>query len=781
MLLAVAYVFLECQLPDIAQLKDVHLQTPLRIYTSDHELIAEYGSKHRIPVALSQVPPSLIHAVLATEDARFYSHPGIDWIGLLRATKAVLLTGHKVQGASTITMQVARNFFLSSRKTYLRKIREILLALKIDRTFSKDTVLELYLNKVYFGHRAYGVAAAGQIYYGKPLDKLSLAQIAMIAGLPQAPSHNNPLIYPKRALSRRNHVLHRLFSLGLIDATTYRHTLKIPITARHHGSVVTVSAPYLAEMVRQHLVNQYGKLTYERGFSVITTIRAKNQNAARRALHKGLLAYAKRHRIYSVYAHWGTPNLTQLPHWQHKLERLGTVNHLHPAVLLTVAPKRIEALLADGRIRDLTPPAWGQLPFQKTHQTHTLPITFREGDVVWLLPVHSGWHFTQIPRVQGAIVSLNPQNGAVLALSGGFNYRLSPFNRVTQSVRQPGSLFKPFVYSAALSKGFTLASVINDAPIVVSDSGENQWWRPENDTLRFYGPTRLRVGLRRSRNLVSIRLLQAIGLPYMLQYSQRFGFEVDKLPSGLSLALGSASVTPWQMAGAYALFANGGYRIEPYYIDRILDAHNRPLFTARPAHACPACMTHKENALTIPLPTASETITAQNAYLINQAMQDVIQRGTGRAARALKRQDLAGKTGTTNKKYDAWFAGFNSDVLAVVWVGFDHLQSLHEYGAQAALPIWMNYMRLALTHQPEHSMPEPPGLIRVRIDPKTGLLACSNQKQAIFELFRTDHQPTQWATAPPEHGASGANPPSDSTQQSTKAKTDLFSPEDTLF
>lgn len=623
------YAYMELALPNVAVLNDAHMQVPLRIYTSDGKLIAEYGGKRRAPVPLDHVPKQLVQAVIATEDSRFYSHPGVDLIGIVRAAIAVISSGRKVQGASTITMQVARNFYLSPKKTYTRKIKEILLAIKIDRELSKDKILELYLNKVYFGNHAYGVSAAAHVYYGKSLDQLTLPEMAMIAGLPQAPSRNNPLNNPKRALERRNHVLKRMLTVGYIDKATYESAIKAPITAQYHEKKVQMNAPYIAEMAREAVVMMYGTRAYDSGLNVYTTISSQLQNDANNALQDGLQAYSQR----------------------------------------------------QGMPKNAT------------------------------------------PTVQGAIVVLNPDNGAILALDGGYDFQLSAFNRVLQAERQPGSSFKPFLYSAALAKGYTLASVIDDAPIMVRDSGENAWWRPENDDDQFYGPTRLRVALAESRNLVSIRLLAAIGIPYALDYIQRFGFDPDTLSHSLSLALGSSVVTPMQLATGYAVFANGGYHVAPYFIEKITGENNKIYYEAK---------TEK----------LERVITPENAYLMTQAMRAVIQSGTAKAAKVLHRTDLAGKTGTTNNQVDAWFSGFNSHVLATVWVGFDNSEkSLHEYGAQAALPIWIQFMKNALANQPEATMPQPSDIVTARIDPKTGLLAAPGEKNAIFEVFEKDDMP----------------------------------------
>lgn len=748
------YSYMELALPSVDKLKDVHLQVPLKIYGKNGELMAQYGIKRRIPVTLDQIPKPLIEAVIATEDARFYDHPGVDFISLMRAAKAVLSSGRKVQGASTITMQVARNFFLTRKKTYSRKLNEILLAIKIDKEFSKDKILELYLNKIYLGNRAYGVAAAAQVYYGKKLNQLTLPEMAMIAGLPQAPSTDNPIANPKDALERRNHVLERMLDNHYIDRQTYDQAIKAPNTARYHRQTTGLQAPYVAEMVRQAVVDHFGEGVYESGYSVYTTLDAKLQSAAAAALDKGLEAYDHRHGYRKPEHHLGVYDPQLQDSWQKQLADFPTINDRQPAAVVEVGKQYVNAMLQDGQMVTIN---WGGLkwarPYIEKHRypgasPKTADSIVAEGDVIYVMQDdHQDWQLTQLPKVQGAIISLSPEDGAVLALSGGYDYLLSHFNRATQAVRQPGSNFKPFIYSAALAKGFTLASIINDAPVVIEDSGENQLWRPRNDTQRFYGPTSVRTGLVKSRNLVSIRLLQDTGIPFTLDYLQRFGFNPDNLPHALSLALGSAGVTPMQIASGYTVFANGGYKVQPYFISKIVDQNQQVVYQSSPLKACAACLTDPHLPTDQrPQPAAKAVITAQNAYLINTALQGVIQQGTGRQALVLKRTDIAGKTGTTNDQVDAWFSGYNHALQATVWVGFDDSNdSLYEYGSKAALPIWIDYMQAALEGTPEDPLPRPTGLVSVRIDPATGLLARADDANASFELFRERYAPTEFS------------------------------------
>ena len=754
----ILYAYMELELPDVSVLNDVHMQVPLRIYSADGKLIAEYGAKRRAPVTIDQVPKQLIQAILATEDARFYSHPGVDFIGIVRAAIAVIATGHKVQGASTITMQVARNFFLNPKKTYERKIKEILLAIKIDKTFSKEKILELYLNKVYFGSRAYGVSAAAHVYYGKSLSQLTLPQMAMIAGLPQAPSRNNPLNNPTNAMVRRNHVLERMYQVGYINKKTYQEAIQAPNTARYHEERVHLQAPYVAEMVRQAVFMMYGMRAYDSGIKVYTTLSSSLQDDAVQSLQSGLIAYSNRHGFERPTVNLGEPSDLNRVEWETWLQNQPSMDGLQPAAVLDVQPQQITVLLAQGEsvVIPWSGLSWARPALSGGYvgaRPKTASRIVSEGDVVYVtyLPDEKQWQLSQLPKVQGAIVALDPKSGAILALQGGFDFQLSAFDRIIQAQRQPGSSFKPFLYSAAFAKGYTLASLINDAPIMIRDSGENSWWRPENDTQEFYGPTRLRVALAESRNLVSIRLLRAIGVPYAIDYLQRFGFRPDELPHELSLALGSGVLTPMQEITGYAVFANGGYRVTPFFIEKMMGENNEVLYQAASQ-------------------TPPEVITPQNAYLTTQGLREVIKSGTAKAAMVLNRTDLAGKTGTTNDQIDAWFSGFNSNLLATVWVGYDNSQtSLHEYGAKAALPIWIQFMKTALADQPEATMPEPADIVSARIDPKTGLLASAKAKNAIFEVFQKDDVPTQVA-----HHSVSAGTHEVGGEENTTAGEDLF-------
>ncbi len=740
-LIGVVFYYLEFQLPDIEALNNVQLQVPLQIYTKDGKLIAEYGEKRRVPLAYEQIPKPLIDAVLATEDQRYFQHPGIDIPGLIRASIKFILTGKKEEGGSTITMQVARSFYLTRRKTFGRKLREILLALKIDHKLSKQKILELYLNKIFLGARAYGVEAAAEVYYGKSLNQLTIDQYAMLAGLPKAPSSLNPLTNPDAAKKRRDHVLTRMYELNYIDEKTYKTAINTPLNAEYHELQTQVNADYAAELIRQQLEQMYGDAIYTDGFKVYTTIDSRLQVAANNAVRDGLLAYDQRHGYRGPEDNLGPPNLNHMQKWEQILEDMPTINGLEPVAVVNMAEDSVTALRANGSL--VTIP-WSELVWARRQinadYLGRIPKTpsdiLKLGDVIRIMSVNQGWRLAQIPKAQAGLVALNPQNGGILALVGGFDYQQSNFNRITNANRQPGSSFKPFIYSAALDKGFTLATVINDAPIVVENPTDESLWRPQNDTHRFYGPTRLRNALMLSRNLVSIRLLDLVGIPYTLNYVQHFGFAATQLPPTLSLALGTGNVTPLQMVTAYSVFANGGFKIVPYAIDAIRNAKGQTLYQAKPLIVCATCATPD-------VPHAPRVISAQNAFLMTSALHDVIQHGTATDARNLQRSDLAGKTGTTSNQIDAWFAGYNPNLVAVTWVGFDQPQSLHEYGNRAALPLWIEFMKAALKDYPEHPFEQPTDIVSVRIDPITGKRTTTNDPVGTFEYFMKPYVPDQ--------------------------------------
>jgi len=744
-------LILALRLPSVDTLKNVQLQVPLRIYTFDKKLIAEYGEKRRIPVSIDDVPPMLIQAILATEDQRFFEHPGVDIFGLMRATVELIRTGEKSQGGSTITMQVARNFFLSRKKTFMRKINEILLAIKIDATFSKKKILELYLNKIYLGYRAYGVAAAAQVYYGKRLGELTLPQMAMIAGLPKAPSRLNPLNNKKRALARRNHVLDRMHVANLIDKKTLEEATEAPLTASYHGRRLTIKAPYVAEMIRQSLVKNYGESVYTKGYQVYTTINSAWQKAANRALIKALHNYDQRHGYRGPLKHIDESLMEQGADILQEIPRYGK---LIPALITGIEGREASIVTRDRKMGIIQ---WSGMRWARPALTHgyvgrapkQASDIMQAGDIVYVMPrKNTSYRLAQIPQVEGALIALNPKDGAIRSLVGGYNFYKSKYNRITQAERQPGSAFKPFIYSAALAQGYTLASEINDAPVVRNDPSLENQWRPENDNRTFVGPTRLREGLVHSRNLVSVRLLESIGIPYTLDYVQRFGFNTDKLPDTLSLALGSGAISPLALTQGYAIFANGGFRVEPYLIDHITDSLGHKILQAEPPVACGEdCSDNPFDDNYVPSNRRAErALDPQVAYLMNLLLRDVVKNGTGRAAKVLKRKDIGGKTGTTNDHVDAWFAGFNCEVVTTTWVGFDKPQNLHEYGSQVALPMWIDFMHTALRSLDVKYLAEPEGLVTVRIDKRTGLLPSpGQQKNTAFETFRKTFVPKQHA------------------------------------
>lgn len=753
------------KLPDIEALKNVQMQVPLRVYTQDFSLISEFGEQRRAPLALSEVPPQLIRAVLAAEDDRYYDHPGVDWQGLLRASIQLVRTGEKTQGGSTITMQVARNFFLTREKTYLRKLNEILLALKIERELSKAAILELYLNKIYLGHRAYGVAAAAQVYYGTDIRSLTLPQFAMIAGLPKAPSTTNPVTNPARAIERRNYVLGRMLELGYITMQEYTDAIDAPVIASLHSPAVKVKAPYIAEMVRAYMLKHYGVAAYTAGYRVFTTVSDRLQTAANRSLSEALLEYAKRHGYRGPEHHVELEMEAEEDRWLTQLEGVARLGDLFPALVVDLDEQSVIAYLPDVGpvIIEWSGLSWAR-PYVNENRRGPAPKKAADilsvGDVIHVQLAEDGqWRLTQIPAIEGGLVAMKPDDGAILALVGGYDFQRSKFNRVTQARRQPGSSFKPFIYSAALESGYTAASLINDAPVVFDDPGLEAVWRPENYSGRTHGPTRLREALTHSRNLVSIRLLNAIGISNAIEYLGRFGFNTEQLPRNLSLALGSGALSPLELATGFAVFANGGYLVQPYFIDRIETDDGRIVMRAQPKTVCHDCKSADFAEDTSALPVsiddstlmlleadevnADSVISPQNAWIINSMMRDVIRRGTGRRAREVGRDDLAGKTGTTNDQRDAWFSGFNTELVATAWVGFDQFQPLgdRETGAHAALPMWVKFMRSALKDISSSPLERPTGLVAVRIDPDTGELASADNSRAIFEIFRSDYVP----------------------------------------
>ena len=770
------YWYLAPKLPSADTLRDVRLQVPLRVYTRDHKLLAEFGEKRRKPLRLDEVPERLVQAFLAGEDDRFFEHPGVDWQGLTRAVVYLVRTGEKGPGGSTITMQVARNFFLTREKTYIRKLNEILLALKIEREFTKDEILELYVNKIFLGQRAYGVGAAAQVYYGLPVTELTLSQLAMIAGLPKAPSRFNPVASPKQAVARRNYVLRRMLELGYIAQDEHDGARDAPVTAKVHGLATEVEAPYVAEMVRAHMEQTYGDDAYTAGYKVYTTLDGRLQGAANAALRQALLEYDARHGYRGSERHVASGEEAEPP--QDVLEDIGDVGGLVPAVVTSADERTVAAWVRNAGPAEIgfESMEWAR-PYIDENRRGDEPkgadAVLKAGDVIRVRRTGDGWSFAQLPDVEGALVSVDPNDGSIVALTGGFDFYRSKFNRATQAERQPGSSFKPFIYSAALEYGYTPASIINDAPVVFEDPSLKSAWRPENYGGKFFGPTPLRTALYKSRNLVSIRLLRDIGIDFALDHIARFGIDVDSLPRGLSLALGSGVLTPLELATGYSVLANGGYAVEPYFIQRVLDRDDTPVFAADPLVVCRDCVDEEATTASASAAPADggeagatasaesgagteaarsvrrapRVIDARNAWLMYSLMRDVIRRGTGRKARVLERDDLAGKTGTTNDLHDAWFSGFSPDLVATAWIGFDEFRPLgqRETGARAALPMWIAYMKEALEGVRRRDIQPPEGIVTVRIDPATGEAAGASHEGAIFESFRKERVPTRGA------------------------------------
>ncbi|WRV92079.1 penicillin-binding protein 1A [Pseudomonas protegens] len=759
-----AFLYLSPGLPSVEALRSIQLQIPLRVYSSDGKLIAEFGEMRRTPIRFADIPPNFINALLSAEDDNFANHYGVDPSSLMRAATQLVKSGHIQSGGSTITMQVAKNFFLTSERSFSRKTTEILLALQIERQLTKDEILELYVNKIYLGNRAYGIEAAAQVYYGKSIRDVSLAQMAMIAGLPKAPSRFNPLANPARSKERRDWILGRMYKLGKITEAAYTEAINEPLNASYHVPTPEVNAPYIAEMARAEMVGRYGSDAYTEGFRVTTTVPSDLQEMANTAVHEGLMTYDQRHGYRGPESR--LPGKTQAA-WASELTKQRTISGLEPAIVTLVEKNGLQVLTRNGEEHV----AWDSMkwarPFLNTNSMGPVPRqpadVAQVGDLIRVQrQADNSLKFSQIPVAQGALVTLDPQNGAIRALVGGFAFEQSNYNRAMQAKRQPGSSFKPFIYSAALDNGYTPASLVNDAPIVFVDEYLDKVWRPKNDTNTFLGPIRMREALYKSRNLVSIRLLQSMGVDRTIDYISKFGFNKQDLPRNLSLALGTATLTPMEIATGWSTFANGGYKITPYIIDKIESRNGELLFSANPPSAptgntATNGIAAPEHNFTInnmagetsaPAATqapavAERIIDGRTTYILNSMLQDVIKLGTGRRALALGRTDLAGKTGTTNESKDAWFSGYNADYVTTVWTGFDQPESLgrREYGGTVALPIWMSFMGAALKDKPPHTQPEPEGILSLRVDPVSGRAATPGTPNAYFELFKSEDTP----------------------------------------
>jgi penicillin-binding protein 1A len=699
LLLGYAFLVAKPNLPKISALTDYNPKTPLRVYTADKVLIGEFGEERRKVIPLNEIPMVMRNAVIATEDDRFYSHGGVDYVGVLRAGVANL-RGHLAQGASTITMQVARNFFLSNEKTFSRKIYEILLAWEIESELTKDKILEIYMNQIFLGQRAFGFASAAQIYFGIELKDISVAQAAMLAGLPKAPSAYNPVTNFRRAKIRQEYILQRMRDLGYINTEEYQKAVAEELHIRGLGNEFAVRADFPAEMVRQILFAQYGEAIYSQGVEVYTTILKADQDAAYKAVRRGIFEYDLRH------AYRGPEGFIDLPADSVKRQRAideallayPQLDDLQSGVVLDVKPKEMQVMISTGDTITIKGEGMKLAAASLTDSTQPKK-RLRPGAIVRLLSDGGVWKLAQLPQVEAAFVSMNPESGAILSLVGGFDFRRNQFNHVTQALRQPGSSFKPFIYAAAIEKGFTPSTMVNDAPLSIgSMETGSQAWEPKNYDGKYEGMMRLRTALAKSKNVVSVRLLRAIGPSYAQEYIQRFGFDPEKHPPYLTMALGAGSVTPLQMATAYSVFANGGYRVDPFLINKMIDSKGAVLFEAKPVSVGDG---------------APRVLDARTAFVMDSMLQEVTKTGTAASARGkLGRSDIAGKTGTTNESHDAWFAGYNPKVVAIAWIGFDKPASLgdRETGGGLALPMWISYMGTALKDIPQISREVPSGV-----------------------------------------------------------------------
>ncbi len=778
------YLYLSPGLPAVQTLRDIKLQTPLRVYTADNKLIGEFGVERRSPIRYQDIPPRYIDALLAAEDERFYEHGGVSITGLMRAVSHLVQAGELKSGGSTITMQVARHFFLDKKKNFKRKFNEILLALRIEQELSKEQILELYVNVMFMGKSAYGLVAASETYYGKPVTALSLAQLATLAGLYQSPSSKNPISDPVATQHRRDWILGRMLSLGKIDSLTYQQSVQEPLGATHHQQTLEFNAPYVAEQARQQALALLGEEAMTGGYSIYTTLRSDFQAAAQTAVNQGLYDYDRRHGYRGPEKRWqGSFPAGDLALQTAFLNKQAKLQDLEPGLINGITTDQIAVLLKDGRQLNLP---WSALAkglrlFVNEDATQALPKPtqlFALGDLIRLREIApDSWQLAQLPSAEASLVSIDAYTGEVVAMIGGFDYGRSKFDRALQAKRLPGSNFKPFLYTAALEQGFTPASLVNDAPIVYDDGHMEEAWRPENSSGDFLGPIRLRKALYLSRNLVSIRVLQEVGLKTAINSLGRFGIDPTTVPANLSLALGTYAMSPFAVATGYSVFANGGYKVQPYLIDRITDAIGGLSYQAPRSPVChdlpctqpvqpnselmlgePPSLTAAQTPELTNLPNAALTPSAtpgaamnfaprvmdENvAFLMDSLLRDVVQRGTGTRALSLDRTDIAGKTGTTNGPTDVWFSGYGGGIATTAWIGFDEYKKLgkKEYGGSAALPIWIDYMKAALANRPENRFAQPAGVVSVRIDPETGALADFDTPDALFEFFKSEDVP----------------------------------------
>lgn len=731
-------------LPDASSLKEVSYQVPLRVITSDNKLITEIGTKKRIPLDYAEIPERMTQAIISSEDSNFFKHGGVDFKGLARAVYELITTGHKKSGGSTITMQVARNFFLSKKKSYLRKLNEIVLSYKIEHQLSKQDILALYLNKIFLGYRSYGVASAAQTYYGKALKDLSLDEFAMVAGLPKAPSRYNPIYNPERAKIRRNYVLSRMHEHNYISQEEMEFAQSQPVHAKLTGARIEVEAGYVAEMARAFAVDMFGEDALKNGLTITTTIDSRLQDAANLSVRKGLQDYERRHGYRGPVSKIEASDLGDVEKVISSLEKIEEFANLRVAVVTDIKLEEATIMLENGKSSTLYlgDMLWATTYIEVNKQGDMIEKVadiLRIGDVIYVMEEADRCSLAQNPKAESTLVSIDSNDGKIKALVGGYDFFKSKFNRVVQSKRQIGSNIKPFLYSAALENGMTAASIINDAPVVFHDTNLEDVWRPENYSGRFYGPTRLRVALTNSRNLVSIRLLSKLGITNSISHIKKFGFAEEELlkHKDLSLALGSVAFSPLEVVQSYATIANTGYLVTPYLIDTIKDFDGSIIYQSEPLKAC-SYQCQEDDPTNAP-----RVVSKQNAYIISSILQDVINYGTAKKAKVLNRLDIAGKTGTTNDQKDAWFSGFNPNITTTVWVGFDVPSTLGrvEYAGRAALPIWVDYMRVALENEPNTPLMVPEGLVNIPIDRKTGEAVLADTPYALFEVFREDSAP----------------------------------------
>ncbi|TKG00822.1 PBP1A family penicillin-binding protein [Vibrio sp. F13] len=808
------YFYVKPELPDVATLRDVELQTPMQVFSQDGKLISQFGEKRRNPVTYDEIPRHLVEALIATEDSRFYEHPGIDPIGITRAALVVAMSGSAKQGASTITQQLARNFFLSNEKKIMRKIKEIFIAIHIEQLLSKEEIMELYVNKIFLGHRSYGFGAAARVYFGKDLPDLTLSEIATLAGMPKAPSTMNPIYSVERATNRRNVVLRRMLDEKYITQAEFDEARSEKLISKYHGAEIELSAPYVAEVARAWMVERYGEAAYTSGMKVYTTVDSKLQKAANQAAIKNLLGYDERHGYRGAEkVLWQTEQSA----WDHDkivkhLKSQPTYGDLVPAVVTSVDSKSAQVWVknqGEGTI-EWQGMNWAR-KFLTDNRQGPAPSQAKEilavGEQVWVRheavtgdevseePTEESataesktpivWRLSQVPNANTAFVAMNPNNGAVLSMVGGFNFVHNKFNRATQSIRQVGSGIKPFIYSAAIEKGLTLASLINDAPINQWDKSQGTAWRPKNSPPTYVGPTRLRIGLAQSKNVMAVRVLREVGLDDTRNYLTRFGFDIDEVPRSETIALGAGSLTPMKVAQGYSVFANGGYYVEPFYISRIETPFGETEFEATPKVVCkddcqqqittdPMADEFAEQDVDAKVQYAPQVISEQNAFLVREMMYSNIWgggdwsagtgwNGTGWRAQPLKRRDIGGKTGTTNDSKDTWYSGYGPGMVATVWVGFDnHNRNLGrtkansnlgknqitgaEAGAKTAEPAWVDFMGTALAGVPAERKELPENIVRVRIDRETGLLTNKFDSSSMFEYFEKGTEPTEYIT-----------------------------------